>query len=288
MQRTLNVSERRACQVLGQARGTQRYPARRPDQDGVLLKRMDELRRKHPRYGYRRIWRALVREGWQVNRKRVHRLWKEAGWQIRQKARKRRRQGSGSDHLLRAERPNHVWSYDFVFDRTEDGGQLKFLPVMDEYTRQALALEVDRSLTGDDVVAVLSYLFEVHGEPEYIRSDNGPEFVAKAVRDWLASSGVTTLYIEPGSPWENGHIESFNSRLRDELLNQELFTSLTEARVLAERHRVFYNLDRPHSSLGYQTPAEFAASLSHQVLLPREAGEATDSPGVGELLNTLS
>ena len=275
---------------MGQPRSTQRYPAKRRDQDRVLVKAMDELRRKRPRFGYRRIRRELVKRGWRVNLKRVHRLWKEAGWQIRQKARKQRRLGSSENGsaLKRAERRRHVWSYDFVYDRTEDGRQLKFLPVMDEYTREALALEVDRSITGEDVVDVLTYLFEVHGEPEYIRSDNGPEFVAKAVRDWLEASGVDTLFIEPGSPWENGHVESFNSRFRDEFLNRELFTCLTEAQVLAERHRVYYNLDRPHSSLGYLSPAEFVASLPEQALLPRVAGEASDSPEVGEMVLTLS
>lgn len=290
VQRTLNISERRACQVLGQARSTQRYASKRPDLDRLLVMRMDELRRIYPRYGYRRIWNALVREGWRVNRKRVHRLWKEAGWQIRGKAKKRRRLGSHGNGtgLFRAERPNHVWSYDFVFDRTEDGRQLKFLPVLDEYTRECHALEVDRSITGEDVVDVLAHLFKVHGAPEYIRSDNGPEFVAKAVRDWLTASGVGTLFIEPGSPWENGYIESFNSRLRDELLSRELFTSVLEGRVMAEHHRVYHNLDRPHSSLGYQTPAEFVASLKQQDLLPRAAGEAFDSPAIGETTLTLS
>ena len=145
------------------------------------------------------------------------------------------------------EHRNHVWSYDFVFDRTEDGRQLKLMPVLDEHTRESLALEVERSITGDDVVDVLAYLFQVHGEPEFIRSDNGPEFVSRAVRKWLDESGVKTLFIEPGSPWENPHIESFNSRLRDEFLNREIFGTLTEAQVLAEQHRVYHDLDRSHS-----------------------------------------
>jgi len=251
---------------------------------------MKELRRKRPRYGYRRIWRALVREGWHVNRKRVHRLWREAGWQIYKKAKKKRRMGSSDNGCtqLRAEHRNHVWSYDFVFDRTEDGRQLKFMPVLDEYTRESLALEVERSIKGDDVVEILAYLFQVHGEPEFIRSDNGPEFVSKAVKKWLKESGVKTLFIEPGSPWENAHIESFNSRLRDEFLNREIFNTLTETQVLAEGHRVHHNLDRPHSSLGYLTPAEFAALDGPQVLLPRVAGEASDSPEKGEQVFTLS
>lgn len=290
VQRTLDVSERRACHVLGQPRSTQRYEATRPDLDVLLVKGMEKLRRKRPRYGYRRIWQGLVREGWRVNRKRVHRLWKEAGWQIRKKAKKKRRLGSSENGIVlhRAERRNHVWSYDFVFDRTEDGRQLKFLAILDEYTRENLALEVDRSITGEDVVDTLEYLFLVHGEPDFIRSDNGPEFVSEVVRKWLKDSGVRTLFIEPGSPWENAYLESFNSRLRDELLNQEIFTCLTEARVLGERYRVYHNLDRPHSSLGYQTPAEFAASLTEEVPLPCVAGEASDSPRKGEEVFTLS
>jgi len=290
VQRTLDVSERRACQVVGQPRSTQRYGAKRPDRDRPLLKRMKQLRRKHPRYGYRRIWVRLVRKGWQVNLKRVHRLWKEAGWQIRTKAKKKRRLGSSENGCTQrqAERRNQVWSYDFVFDRTEDGRQLKFLPILDEHTRESLTIEVGRSITGQGVVDTLAYLFRVHGEPEFIRSDNGPEFIAKAVRDWLDASGVQTLYIEPGSPWENGYSESFNSRFRDEFLDREIFMSLAEAKVLAEQHRVYHNLDRPHSSLGYQTPAEFAASLDEEVPLPRGAGEALDSPEVGEAILTLS
>lgn len=290
VQRTLDVSERRACRVVGQARATQRYEPLKPDQDRPLVKRMAGLRRKHPRYGYRRIWNELVREGWRVNRKRVHRLWREAGWQIRRKAKKKRRLGSSENSCMEhsAEHRGHVWSYDFVLDRTEDGRQLKFLPILDEFTRESLSIEVERSITGDYVVDTLAYLFEVHGAPEFIRSDNGPEFIATAVKDWLEDSGVQTLYIEPGSPWENGYSESFNSRFRDELLDRELFMTLAEAKVLAEQHRVFHNLDRPHSSLGYRTPAEFVASLDEAVLLPRCAGEASDSPDIGEPLITLS
>ncbi len=264
-QRVLEVSERRSCQVLGQARSTQRYEFKRWDRDQQLVGRMDEFRRERPRYGYRRIWWALVREGWRVNLKRVHRLWTEAGWQIRRKAEKKRRLGS-----------------------SENGWQLKFMPVLDEYTRESLALEVERSLTGEDVVNTLAYLFQVHGEPAFIRSDNGPEFVSKVVKKWLKDSGVKTLFIEPGSPRENAYGESFNSRLRDEFLNQEIFTSLTEAQVLAEQHRVFHNLDRPHSSLGYLTPAEFAALDEAGAFTSPRCGKASDSPAVGGRLFTLS
>jgi len=289
-QRVLEVSERRSCQVLGQARSTQRYEFKRWDLDQQLVGRMDELRRERPRYGYRRIWRALVREGWRVNLKRVHRLWKEAGWQIRRKAKKKRRLGSSENGCTqhRSERRNHVWSYDFVFDRTEDGRQLKFMPVLDEYTRESLALEVERSLTGEDVVDTLAYLFQVHGEPAFIRSDNGPEFVSKVVKKWPKDSGVKTLFIEPGSPWENAYVESFNSRLREEFLNQEIFTSLTEAQVLAEQHRVFQNLDRPHNSLGYLTPAEFAALDEAGRFTSPRCGKAPDSHMVGGQVFTLS
>ena len=175
--------------------------------------------------------------------------------------RKRRRLGSSENGCtrLRATRKNHVWSYDFLIDQTEDGRQLKLLPVVDEFTRETHAIVVERSITSEDVIDLLAYLFSVHGEPEFIRSDNGPEFIAHAVKGWLASSGVRTLYIEPGSPWQNAYSESFNSRFRDELLDRETFTSLTEAQVLVERYRVEHNHVRPHSSLGYRTPAQFAA-----------------------------
>jgi putative transposase len=223
---------------------------------------MKKLARKHPRYGYRRIHALLRREGWRVNRKRVHRLWREENLKIRRRSRKRRRLGTSENGCTRkrAERRNHVWSYDFTLDQTEEGRRLKLMPVVDEFTRECHAIEVERSLTAQEVISTLSYLFRVHGEPEYIRSDNGPEFIATAVKEWLAASGVQTLYIEPGSPWENTYVESFNGKLEDELLGRELFTSLTEAKVLIEQYRLEYNHERPHSSLGYQTPAEFAAS----------------------------
>lgn len=257
----LGVSERRACRVLSQPRSSQRYQGRKPERDRSLVSRMEKLARKHPRYGYRRIHALLRREGWRVNRKRVQRLWREHGFKVPLRQGRRRRLGSSENgaQRRRAEYPNHVWSYDFTLDATEDGRRLKFLPVVDEFTRECHALEVERSITAEGVIATLDYLFRVHGEPEYIRSDNGPEFIANAIKQWLAASGVRTLYIEPGSPWENAYIESFNSRLEDELLGRELFTSLTEAKVLAEEWRLAYNHERPHSALGYKTPAEFAA-----------------------------
>ncbi len=261
VQRVLGVSERRACRAIGQPRSTQRYEAGKPDKDGPLRKRMRELSRRHPRYGYRRVWALLRREGWPVNRKRVQRLWREEGLRVPRPQRKRRRLGSSENSCtrLRAERKNHVWSYDFVMDETSDGRRLKLLPLVDEFTREAHAILVERSITSENVVKLLAGLFRVHGEPEYIRSDNGPEFIAAAVKEWLALSGVETLYIEPGSPWENAYSESFNSRFEDELLNREIFSSLTEAKVLVEQYRLAYNHERPHSALDYRTPAEFAA-----------------------------
>jgi putative transposase len=290
VRRAVGVSERRACRVLGQPRSTQRYESVKPEGDGALMAAMDELRKKHKRNGCRGIWIRLRRAGWRVNRKRVHRIWKAEGWQIRRRKRKRRGQGSSANScaVRRAEYRGHVWSYDFVMDRTERGGLLKFLPVLDEYTREAHAIEVDRSFTGKDVVEVLLELFRLHGEPEYIRSDNGTEFIARVVREGLAETGVSALFIAPGSPWENGYSESFNSRFRDEFLDRELFTSAREAAVLAEQFRVEYNLERPHMSLGYLTPAEFAARSAGPALLPRCAGEALDPTGVGEGVFTLS
>lgn len=234
------------------------------ERDRKLVARMKVLSRKHPRYGYRRIHAMLRRDGWRVNRKRVHRLWVAEGLKVQRPQRKRRRLGSseGGSQRLRAEHRNHVWSYDFTMDRTEDGKRLKMMPVVDEFTRECHTIEVERSITAEDVVSTLRYLFRVHGEPKYIRSDNGPEFIAKAVREWLAQSGVKTLFIEPGSPWENAYVESFNGKLEDELLGRELFTSLLEAKVLTEEYRVGYNHERPHSSLGYRTPAEFAVDCA--------------------------
>ena len=275
---------------MGQARSTQRYQSVKPEGDAALVAAMDGLRQRHKRSGYRGVWSRLRRAGWPVNRKRVHRIWKAQGWQIRTRRRKRRGKGSSANScaVRRAEYRGHVWTYDFVMDRTEQGGLLKFLPVVDEHTREAHAIEVGRSFTGKDVVAVLMHLFRVHGEPAYLRSDNGSEFVARVVQEGLTEAGVKTLFIAPGSPWENGYSEAFNSRFRDEFLDRELFWSAREAAVLAERFRVEYNLERPHMSLGYLTPAEFAARSAPPGLLPRGAREASDSPRVGEAVFTLS
>lgn len=216
----------------------------------------------NPRYGYRRITALLQREGFRVNKKRVHRIWRREGLKVVTKQRKRGRLGAaaGGRRRQQAEHPNHVWSYDFVMDQTEDGRRLKLLPVVDEYTRECLTVEVGRHCTAQGVVRTLDRLFKERGLPEFIRSDNGPEFIACAVKEWLAAAGVSTIYIEPGSPWENAYSESFNSRFRDELLDRELFTSLTEAKVLVADYVSGYNHERPHSALQYATPAAFAAA----------------------------
>ncbi len=228
-----------------------------------MIERMLVLSMENPRYGYRRVWALLRREGRHVNKKRVYRLWREEGLKVPNKQRKRRRLSGTSENgctRRRAEHKDHVWSYDFVMDATEDGRRLKMMPVVDEYTRECLALEVERSITAEDVVRTLAALFEERGEPAFIRSDNGPEFIAVAVKRWLAASRVKTLYIEPGSPWENAYAETFISRFGDELLKREEFSSLLEAKVLVEEYRNHYNHQRPHSALGYRTPGELAAS----------------------------
>ena len=262
VQQELDVSERRACTVLGQPRGTQRYEPREIDSERKkLVERVHELVRKHPRFGYRRITVLLRRDGWRVNFKRIYRLWRKEGFKVPRKVRKKRRLGSSKNacHRRRAERKDHVWTWDFIHDRTTTGQPLKWLAIVDEYTRENLALVVDRSITAEKVLDVLVMLFVTRGVPECIRSDNGPEFIAQAIREHLARTGTQTLYIAPGSPWENGYAESFFSRLRDELLNVEEFANLREARWFAKERQEDYNQRRPHSSLGYLTPVEFAA-----------------------------
>lgn len=255
------VSERRACTVVGQPRATQRQRPRPRADEARLVARMLELVRLHPRFGYRRVRALLVAEGWRVSRKRVHRLWRANGLKVPQTRRKKRRLGSSENGCARrrAVGKDDVWCWDFTHDRTASGGPLKWLSVVDEYTRECVALEVRRSLPASGVVAVLEELAGVRGMPGHIRSDNGPEFIAAAIRGWLAGAGVGTLYVEPGSPWENGYAESFHSRLRDEFLGVEVFATLLEARVLGAEWRRAYNQERPHSSLGYRTPAAFAA-----------------------------
>jgi len=258
VQRKLGVSERRACAVLNQVRKTQRRIPRITDEEEQLRARIIELATKYGRYGYRRITAMLNNDSeWMVNHKRVERIWRMEGLKVPKKQPKRKRLwfNDGSCVRLRPEHKDHVWSYDFVMAWTANGKAFRILVIIDEYTRECLAMRVARCITSGDVLEVLYELFLLRGVPEHIRSDNGPEFTAKAVRKWLNRMGVMTLFIEPGSPWENGYVESFNSKLRDELLNGEIFTTLIEARVLIEQWRQEYNHIRPHSSLGYRPPA---------------------------------
>jgi len=251
------MSERRACHVLGQPRSSQRYRLRVADDENALTADIIRLAGRYGRYGYRRITAMLRIEGWHVNHKRVERIWRREGLKVPEKQPKRARLwlNDGSCIRLRPCWLNHVWSYDFVQARTHDGRVFRMLTVIDEYSRECLAILVARRLRSDDVLHLLTDLFAQRGVPDHIRSDNGPEFTAKAVRRWLGKVGVKTLFIAPGSPWENGYNESFNGKLRDELLNGEIFYTLHEARVLIERWRHHYNTVRPHSALGYRPPA---------------------------------
>ena len=256
-QEKLGVSERRACRVLGQARSTQR---RRPwvrEDEPHLVRRIIELAMAYGRYGYRRITALLRGEGWKVNSKRVQRIWRQEGLRVPQKQPKRARLwlNDGSCVRLRPEHKDHVWAYDFVADRTHDGRPYRMLVIVDEYTRECLSIDVERRLNSERVLDRLATLFVMRRVPKYIRSDNGPEFTANAVREWLPKVGAKTLFIEPGSPWENGYVESLNGKLRDELLDGEIFYTMREAKVLVEQWRRHYNAVRPHSALGYRPPA---------------------------------
>ena len=251
-----SVSERRACRVIDQPRPTQRRSLKVLDDEESLTADIVKLAVRFGRYGYRRITALLQDRGWQVNHKRVERIWRREGLKVPKKQPKRGRLwlNDGSITRLKPERKGHVWAYDFVACRTEDGRAVRMLTVIDEYTRECLAIKVARRIKSDDVIHALTELFVFNGAPEHIRSDNGPEFTARVVREWLPNVGVKTLFIEPGSPWENGYNESFNGKLRDELLNGEIFYSLKEAQILTERWRREYNTIRPHSSLGYRPP----------------------------------
>jgi putative transposase len=252
----LDVSERLACRVLGQHRSTQRKAPRGRADEAALTADIVALATLYGRYGYRRITATLRDAGWAVNLKRVERIWRREGLKVPQKQPKKSRLwlNDGSCIRLRPERPNHVWSYDFVEDRTHDGRKYRMLNLIDEFTRECLAIRVDRKLNSTDVIDVLSEQFILRGIPGHIRSDHGPEFIATAVRTWIAAVGARTAFIEPGSPWENGYCESFNSKLRDELLDGEIFYSLAEARTVIEAWRQHFNTRRPHSSLGYHPP----------------------------------
>ena len=247
--------------MLEQPRSTQRYQGRPRSDEAALCRRLREIVRRRPRFGYRRLTAVLQHEGWRVNAKRVQRLCRQEGLKVPQKRRKQRALGASANacHVRRAERQDHVWTWDFAFDRTESGTTLKWLSIVDEYTRECLALKVARSITSEDVLDTLAELFAMRGVPTAVRSDNGPEFVARAIGEWLGRVSVQTLYVAPGSPWENGYAESFHSKLRDEFLSQETFENVSAARRQTAAWREDYNHHRPHSSLGYLTPAEFAA-----------------------------
>lgn len=283
LQRGLEMSQRRACQVVGQPRATQRYVPEAEAEEERLRARLRAFSRERPRAGYRTACGQLRQEGLRVNPKRVQRLWREEGLKVPRRQRKKRRLGTSEHGSQRrvATRPNEVWSYDFVSDQTSDGRRLRYLCVVDEFTRECLALEVRRSFPAAAVLVVLAALLAQRGAPAHLRSDNGPEFVATAVQAWLKNQGVGPLYIAPGSPWENAYVESFNSRVRDEHLNREEFASLLEAQVLGAGWRRDYNEARPHSSLGYLAPAVFAARWRAPVgapPLPAHASAETKQP----------
>ncbi len=234
-----------------------------PVKDASILEAIKNKIKKRPRYGYRRVAVELRKDKWYVNFKRVYRIWHEYDLKGYMPKRRRKRHCGCSENacnVKRAEHINHVWSYDFVTERLENGRKAKLLNILDEHTRECLTIDIGKRITAQDVIDVLRYLFLVRGEPDYIRSDNGPEFTAKKVKKWLKDMGVKTLFIEPGSPWENGYIESFNAHLRDELLDREIFLSIDELRYVVERWRMDYNHHRPHSSLGYMAPAAYAAT----------------------------
>jgi len=281
----LDVSERFACKVLDQHRSTQRKPPGAADDEAALTAAIIDWARQHGRYGYRRVTALLRAEGWHCNHKRVERIWRREGLKVpaRQPKRGRLWLNDGSCVRLRPERANHVWAYDFVEDRTRDGRKIRMLNVVDEFTRECLAIRVGRKLGSAEVIDVLADLFIARGTPGYIRSDNGPEFVATAVKGWINGVGAKTAFIEPGSPWENGYVESFNGKLRDELLNAEVFNTLLEAQVLIEQWRVHYNTVRPHSSLGYRPPAPEVTVLGVAMLPGNPGPTGSNQPPVAML-----
>jgi len=253
---TKEVSERRSCQLILLARSTCQYKIKR-QLDEEFENQVKELAFAHPRYGYRRVHALLRRRGQRVNRKRVVRVWQKFGLQVPRSKRKRKSLRQGQSVMPQASRPNEVWTYDFVFDRDAAGRRLKLLTLMDEFTRIGLAIRVGRSFKATQVKEVLAEVGAKHGFPKFLRSDNGSEFIAAIIKEFLAENNIKAAYIEPGSPWQNGRGESFNGKFRDECLRMEIFGNWREAEVIAEQWRKFYNAERPHSSLSYQTPNEF-------------------------------
>ena len=258
----LDVSERWACRVVGQHRSTQRREPLRAADDEALRAALRKFASDRPRWGYRRAHDALLADGWEINRKRVQRVWREEGLRVVRRARKRPRAGenAGQDKQLRATRPGELWAIDFQADQTADGRALRLANVIDEFTREALVMHTARSVNADELVAILETLVAERGAPARLRCDNGPELTSHALRDWCRQSGAKTLFIEPGAPWQNPFVESFHARVRDELLNIEQFACLAEARVVIEDWREDYNHRRAHSALGRRTPAAFAAA----------------------------
>jgi transposase InsO family protein len=278
-----SVSQRRATRALGLPRSSVRYTPVMRDAEAVLTRRIEELAGQHPRFGYRRIWAVLVREGWPVNRKAVRRIWRLSGLKLGRppgKTRPRRPHGQDANacHLRPARGKDDVWTWDFIFDRTSDGRSLKWLSLVDEYTRECLALEARRGMTADEIRVVLAEVAAVRGGPPHrIRSDNGPEFAAEAVRNWLEAMGSGALYVAPASPWQNGFAESFHSKLRDEFLDREDFESEAQARALGCLWKEEYNTQRPHSSLAYRTPSEFAGNCARYVPIEETQPEPLSS-----------
>jgi len=262
MLREEHISERRGCALVGTHRSTIRYVPRGRD-DEPLRDKLKRISNQYKRYGYRRAWAELRREGFVVNHKRVHRVWKEARLQRPVRVRKPRGKSKGQVPL-KARYPDHVWTYDFMQDATLDARKLRVLTIMDEYTRRSMEIEVARRMPAGAVIAVLERVFSECGSPDYLRSDNGSEFIAKTIKQWLAERGIETYYIDPGSPWQNAYGESFNGKLRDECLNMELFANVREARIILQQWRRYYNSERPHSSLGYLTPNEFTEQWYRQ------------------------
>jgi putative transposase len=276
-------SQRAACRYLQLARSTYRYRGRPPTTaEQQLRKRLQERSREHPRYGYRRIAALLRQEGWPVGKRQIQRLRRLEGLRVPPTKRKLIRRGISTGLPTTATHRNHVWTWDFIADATVRGGALRILTILDEYTRECHVLRVDRALRAQEVLTWLQKAIEEHGAPEYLRSDNGSEFIARIVQQWLAQSHIKTIYIEPGSPWQNGFVESFHGRFRDECLNREQLWTLTEARVVIGDYRREYNQRRPHSRLGYLSPARFAAQLHPS---PAPVGLRPPSAGDGQNQN---
>jgi putative transposase len=268
LQNRLGMSQRRACRAVRQPRSTQRYLSPQPDPDAQLRRWLREFSRQRPRWGYRRAHAQARAAGYAVNRKKIQRLWREEGLRVPTHRRKRQRLGISTVPADRRcpEQPNQVWAADFQFDTTADGRLFKILNLVDEHTREALACHVARRIDADATVTILETVAAGRGYPQFIRCDNGPELTAHAIRDWCGTSGAGTVYIDPGAPWQNPWVESFNARLRDELLAVEQFDTILEAKVLVEDWRIDYNVKRPHSSLGYLAPATYAATWTHPQL----------------------